>query len=328
VAEDTIFRIASLTKTFIAVAVMQLVERGLVDLDAPANQYLRAYQLVPARSGWRPATLRHLLTHTAGIRELLHLSGIWRLRDLGEAVKAGRRVPSLAEYYSPGLRIDAEPGRRFMYTNHGFNTLGQVIEDVSGLPVGPYLRQHVFEPLGMRDTAFSVPPEKMARLATSYFADPKAGTLTLYDPADGGEWARPPAFPSGGAGLLSTIDDYFAFGKMMLDGGGAVLSPASVRAMTSDQLTAEQKAASHASLAPGFWRGRGWGYGVSIAIAPDAVSAVPGRFGWDGGLGTSWTSHPSEQMVAILLTQRGEYPDFSTVYRDFWTNAYPRAGRG
>jgi CubicO group peptidase (beta-lactamase class C family) len=140
VTEDTIFRIASITKTFTAIAVMQLWEQGLIDLDGPANDYLRAYRLIPARTGFRPATVRHLLTHTAGIREVLHPSGLLRMRDLGETVKLGRPVPSLAEYYRGGLRIDAEPGTRFMYTDHGFATLGQLVEDVSGKPLDRYLR--------------------------------------------------------------------------------------------------------------------------------------------------------------------------------------------
>jgi CubicO group peptidase (beta-lactamase class C family) len=98
ITEDTVFRIASITKTFTAIAVMQLWEQGLIDLDAPANDYLRAYKLIPAKASFRPATVRHVLTHTAGIREVLHPSGLLRTRDLGETVKLGRPVPSLAEY--------------------------------------------------------------------------------------------------------------------------------------------------------------------------------------------------------------------------------------
>ncbi len=98
ITEDTVFRIASVTKTFTAIAVMQLWEQGLVDLDAPADDYLRAYKLVPAKAAFQPATVRHLMTHTAGIREVLHPSGLLRMRDLGTTVKLGRPVPSPAEY--------------------------------------------------------------------------------------------------------------------------------------------------------------------------------------------------------------------------------------
>ncbi len=168
VTEETVFRVGSVTKTFTAIAVMQLWEQGLVDLDAPANDYLSAYRLIPAKESFRPATVRHLLTHTAGIREVLHPSGLLRMRDLGETVKLGRPVPSLAEYYRGGLRIDAEPGTRFMYTNHGFATLGQIVADVSGKPLDQYLREHVFDPLGMASTDLVRSERVKANLATGY----------------------------------------------------------------------------------------------------------------------------------------------------------------
>ena len=151
VTEDTVFRVASITKTFTAVAVMQLWEQGIVDLDAPANDYLRAYRLIPARPSFRPATVRHLLTHTAGIPEVLHPSDLLK-PIFGETVKVGQRMPSLAEYYRRGLRIEAEPGSRFAYTDHAFATLGQIVEDVSGQPFDRYLRESLFEPLGMTHT--------------------------------------------------------------------------------------------------------------------------------------------------------------------------------
>ncbi len=168
ITEDTVFRIASITKTFTAIAVMQLWEQGLIDLEAPANDYLRAYKLIPARASFRPATVRHLLTHTAGIREVLHPSGLLRLRDLGETVKLGEPVPSLATYYRGGLRIDAEPGTRFMYTDHGFATLGQIVEDVSGKSLDRYLREHLFEPLGMADTSLVRSERIQSHLASGY----------------------------------------------------------------------------------------------------------------------------------------------------------------
>ena len=150
VTEDTVFRVASITKTFTAIAVMQLCEEGGSTSTRPPTT-TRAYRLVPAKSGWRPATVRHLLTHTAGIGEQVPRSGVLR-RDYGESVKAGRRVPSLTEYYRGSLRLDAEPGTRFRYTDHGPATLGQIVEDVSGTSLERYLRERVFEPLGMADT--------------------------------------------------------------------------------------------------------------------------------------------------------------------------------
>ena len=151
ITEDTVFRIASITKTFTAIAVMQLWEQGLVDLDAPANDYLRAYRLIPAKASFRPATVRHLLTHTAGRPRGAAASDVLR-PDFGESVSVGQPLPSLAEYYRGGLRLDAEPGTRFTYGDHGFATLGQIVEDVSGKPLDRYFREHIFEPLGMVDT--------------------------------------------------------------------------------------------------------------------------------------------------------------------------------
>jgi CubicO group peptidase (beta-lactamase class C family) len=225
VTEDTVFRIASITKTFTAIAVMQLWERGSIDLDAPANQYLRAYELVPARAAWRPATVRHLLTHTAGIREVLHPSGLLRLRDLGETVKLSRPVPSLAEYYRGGLRVDAEPGTRFTYTNHGFATLGQIVEDVSGLSLDRYLREHVFEPLGMAHTDLVRSERVASRLATGYeLRSGGATAVTDYE-----------VITVGGGAVYSTPRDMARYLAALLGGGkgvhGPVLEPATLATM-------------------------------------------------------------------------------------------------
>ncbi len=161
VTEHTVFRIASLTKVFTAVAVMQLVERGQVDLDAPVSGYLRAYDLIPVASEHRPVTLRHLLTHTAGIPEVLRLADLFHPswgpfgdRPAVLSVEPGEPLPSLAEYYRDGLALVAEPGTVFAYSNHGFATLGQIIEDVSGRSLGSYFQEQLFEPLGMTGTVY------------------------------------------------------------------------------------------------------------------------------------------------------------------------------
>jgi CubicO group peptidase (beta-lactamase class C family) len=225
ITEDTIFRIASITKTFTAIAVMQLCEQGLVDLDAPANDYLRAYRLVPAKATFRPATVRHLLTHTAGIREVLHPSGLLRLRDLGETVNLGRPVPSLAEYYRGGLRVDAEPGSRFMYSDHGFATIGQIVEDVSGQPLARYLREHIFRPLGMSDTSLVRSELVHSRLAIGYelrSGGPQA--VTDYE-----------VVTVGGGAVNSTPRDMARYLAALLGGGASehrsVLKPATMATM-------------------------------------------------------------------------------------------------
>jgi CubicO group peptidase (beta-lactamase class C family) len=228
VTEDTVFRIASITKTFTAIAVMQLWEQGLVELDAPANDYLRAYQLVPANTSWRPATVRHLLTHTAGIPEQVPRSGIFR-RDFGESVKLGRRMPSLAEYYGGGLRLFAEPGTMFRYADHAPATLGQIVEDVSGTSLSRYLREHVFEPLGMADTTLLRSEVVQSRLATGYKLSSK-GPKPITDRE---------VVTAGAGGIYSTPEDMARYLAALLGGGanehGTVLKPATLASMFAAQ---------------------------------------------------------------------------------------------
>jgi CubicO group peptidase (beta-lactamase class C family) len=148
ITEDTVFRIGSITKTFTAIAMMQLWERGLVDLDAPASEYLRGYRLVPADPTWPAATVRHLLTHTAGIPEVLRLTDLFHptwgpidARPPIRSVEIGGPIPSLVDCYRQGLKTVVEPGSDFAYSNHGFATLGQIVEDVSAVPLERYLRE-------------------------------------------------------------------------------------------------------------------------------------------------------------------------------------------
>lgn len=207
--------------------------------------------------------------------------------------------------------------------NTGSDVLGVLIARASGQPFEAFLREHLFEPLGMKDTRFSVPATSLDRLATSYWTDAESGKLVVYDEARGGQWSRPPAFPSGAGGLVSTIDDYLAFGQMMLSqgkyGNERILSRLSVELMTTDQLTPEQKAVS--GLFPGFFDSQGWGFGVSVVTKRDDIAAVPGRYGWDGGMGTSWYCDPRENMITLLMTPcflASPNPPNVT----FWTLAY------
>jgi CubicO group peptidase (beta-lactamase class C family) len=225
ITEDTVFRIASVTKTFTAIAVLQLWERGLVELDAPANDYLRTFKLVPAKAWFRPVTLRHLLTHTSGIREALKPTDLLRIRSLGEAVDAGRPVPTPARLYRGGLRFDADPGSRFMYTNHGFATLGQVVEDVTGQSLARYFRENIFEPLGMVDTSLVRSELDRSRCATAYELGPSGPRrVTDYE-----------VVTLAGGGVNSTPRDMARYLAALLGKGsgarGAVLQPATLQMM-------------------------------------------------------------------------------------------------
>ena len=224
VSEDTVFRIGSITKTFTAVAVLQLCEQGLVDLDAPAGDYLRAYCLIPAKPGHRPPTVRQLLTHTAGLPQLVYPTRAFG-PVLGETVPYGQRVPALAEFYRGQLHLIAEPGTRHTYSNHGFATLGQIIEDVTGQPLGAYFREHIFGPLGMTDTDLARSGRMSARLATGYALR-----------ADGPRPVRDcDLITPGAGGIYSTTRDIARYVAALLAGGsgehGRILKPETLTSM-------------------------------------------------------------------------------------------------
>jgi CubicO group peptidase (beta-lactamase class C family) len=216
--------------------------------------------------------------------------------------------------------------------NTGSLLQGVLVRRASGQSFDAFVRDRILSPLGMRDTDFFVPREKLARFAgCGAFTHPQNGPIRM--DADGAQsaYASPPVFPSGAAGLVSTVDDYLAFARMLLAGGThagkRLLSAESVREMTRDQLTAEQKDASASTFFPGFFKGRGWGYGLAVITAPDAVSPTPGRYGWDGGFGTSWTNDPSRNLVSIVMTQSSDFL-FNGALDQFWRTVYeelPRA---
>jgi CubicO group peptidase (beta-lactamase class C family) len=224
VDEDTVFRIASVTKTITAIAVMQLREQGLVDLDAPAAEYLRGYSLMPARPGLRPATLRHLLTHTAGVRAVRRPADLLR-PELGWSAQTGRPTPALADYYREGLRVDVEPGTKWAYSNHGFATLGQIVKDVSGLPFDRYLRERVFGPLGMESSDVVRSERVRSRLATWYAL--RSGGLKAV--------ADREIATAGASGAYSSMRDMARYLSALLSGGanehGSVLKPESLALM-------------------------------------------------------------------------------------------------
>ena len=330
---DTIFRISSMTKPIIAVATMILVEECKLLLDEPVDALLPELaerQVLKRLDGPLDDTVRDLLTFRMGFGMMMAPPDAYPILQAANEQQLGTGPPNPSTMPAPdewmrrlgSLPLMHQPGEKWMY-NTGSDVLGVLIARASGQPLETFLHERLFEPLGMKDTGFSVPEASLDRLATSYWTDPASGKLTVYDEPRGGQWSRPPAFPSGAGGLVSTIDDYLAFGQMMLNQGKydneRILSRLSVELMTTDQLTPEQKAAP--SLVSGFLDGHGWGFGVSVITRRDDIAAVPGRYGWDGGLGTSWYSDPREDMVIILMTQSAwASPSPPNVY--FWTLAY------
>jgi CubicO group peptidase (beta-lactamase class C family) len=193
------------------------------------------------------------------------------------------------------LPLLAQPGERWLYQT-GSQVLGVLASRAAGASFPDVLQERILGPLGMNDTTFYT--SDTGRLATAY--QRQEGRLEVSDPSDG-QWSHPPTFPDGGAGLLSSVDDLVAFGRMLMRGGSGldpasrpVLKAATVAEMTRDQLTPAQRA----NVWPGFsfLDGRGWGYGVSIFD--------DGRYGWEGGLGTTWSNVPSQDLTVVVLTQR------------------------
>ena len=336
---DTIFRLASTTKPITAAAAMVLVEECRIRLDDPVDVWLPELSnrrvlrtieselddTVPAN---RSITLRDLLTFRSGYGEVAFLSPACPL----QRALAAARLP-LSQFPFRGtpdefmkrlgsLPLACQPGERWLY-HMGSEILGVLIARVSGMPLSAFLRERIFEPLGMTDTGFHVPEAKRERLPICYGTDLVSGELVVVAEAGGGYAVQPDVFESGAGGLVSTVDDLLAFGRMMLLNGGGerVLSRPSIELMTMDHLTAEQKTVS--PFFANYWDTRGWGLGMGIVTARSDIADGPGRFGWDGADGTSWYVDPGEELIGILMTQRTpERLALSPLNLDFWTSAY------
>ena len=336
---DSIFRITSMTKPVTAAAAMMLIEECKLRLDDPVDPWLpeladrkvlRAIDgalddTMPAR---RAITLRDLLTFRLGLGMIMAFPDRHPVQKaIAEAGFApGPVFPSFApdelmRRYGT-LPLVYQPGERWLY-NSGTEILSVLIARAAGTTFGKFLRERIFAPLGMKDTDFSVPADKLDRLVTCYMRDHASGELKVFDDPVTGKFAKPPVFENGSAGLVSTADDFNAFAQMMLNGGRLgserILSRPSVELMTTDHLTSEQKQGSELF----FGDNKGWGLGLSVFTRRDNLCNVPGRFGWDGGYGTSWYSDEKENLTGILLTQRMmDSPQPPAVMADFWTSAY------
>jgi CubicO group peptidase (beta-lactamase class C family) len=339
---DTIFRIASLTKLITAAAAMILIEECRIRLGDPVEEFLPELgnrqvlkrmdspldDTVPAK---RSLTVRDLLNFCMGFGSVMAAPGTYpiqkAIRDLkigGDGPPVPDQAPSADQWIANlgSLPLIHQPGERWMY-NTGSDVLGILIARASGKSFEEFLRERIFGPLGMKDTSFSVPADKLNRLATSYQYNPQTRQLEVYDDAIGSHWSHASSFQSGAGGLVSTADDYAAFCQMLLNKGKLgpqrILSRLSVELMTSDQITAEQRAGAEIFFASN----SSWGFGGSVVTRQDDLANVPGRYGWTGGLGTSASVDPREDMIGILMTQRMmDSPDPPKVFLDFWTSAY------
>jgi CubicO group peptidase (beta-lactamase class C family) len=313
VEPQSIVRIASITKPITAAAVMILVDEGLVALDDPIARWLpelasprvvRTPQsaiddVVPAA---RPVTVADLLTFRAGW-------GFPSDFSLPAVVELFEKLPVFAPRETPDewlatlaqVPMLRQPGEAWLY-NTCSDVQGVLIARVSGQPLPEFLAERIFEPLGMTDTGFHVPSEKIDRLPPYRGPD--------FAPIDEELRTEPPIFPSGAGGLVSTLADWHRFGRMLLADGAGLLSPQSVRLMRTDHLTQGQRDASTL-----FLEGAGWGFGGAVA--------ADGRYGWVGGTGTSAHVAPSTGTIGILLTQlQMSGPTPTPLMRQFWQFAF------
>lgn len=336
-APDSIFRIASLTKPVTAAAAMMLIEDGRFALDDPVSPWLPELaspmvvrtpgspvdDVVPAV---RPITVSDLLTFRAGYGFPSDFS-LPAVAPLFSELKQGPPQPQAVEapddWMATLSRIPLlyQPGEAWLY-NACSDVLGVLIARASGQSLPDFLAERLFDPLGMADTGFAVPARKLHRF-TSYYRAGEAGDLELVDAPDG-QWSSMPAFPSAAGGLVSTAGDWYAFGRMLLAGGTfgdrALLTPESVRQMTTDHLTPAQRKASGL-----FTEGQGWGFGGSVDVERTDPWNVPGRYGWVGGTGTTAHIIPATGTVAVMLSQvEMAGPKPPPTMRDFWRHV---AGR-
>jgi CubicO group peptidase (beta-lactamase class C family) len=339
VRRDSIFRIASMTKPVTAVAVLALAEDGVLRLDDPLDRWLpeladRRVMVDPKGSvedtvpAVRQPTVRDALTFRLGWgMDFADWEGQTLPGEMAAAMglEVGPPQPSKAppaEDFAAVLGrfpLDHQPGEKWLY-NMGSDVLGVVVERAADKRFGDVLQERVFGPLGMRDTAFHVQAASMDRFGPSYLPSawtPEPGAI--FDHAVGG-WSVRPAFESGAGGLVSTLDDYFAFAQALLDGGRPILSRSSVAAMTTDQLYAVDGSLQSGPDPTG---ALGWGFGVGVVRRKTHVAESPGTYSWTGGMGTSWANDPVEGLVGILLTnQLFSGPSLPAIHQDFWTSAY------
>ncbi|MGI5121975.1 serine hydrolase domain-containing protein [Marinactinospora thermotolerans] len=345
---DTIFRMASTSKPLAVAAAMILLDECRLRLDEPVDEWLPELadrqvltradgpldDTVPAR---RPITVRDLLTSTFGlgldttsmgspIQAALFERGVYGQEWLLPSVEPDEWMRRLGT-----LPLSYQPGERWQY-NVADDVLGVLVARVTGQSFESFLRERVLDPLGMKDTGFHVPADKIDRLPPLYAPDPRTGGFIVADEAAGGHHSRPPAFQSGGGGLDSTVDDYHAYFRMLLNRGmhgtQRILSRPAVELMTTNRLTREQLAARDVwaravvHLAHGQGQHGGWGFGMAVRTYRGDFAPI-GQFGWDGGAGTSTYADPENRLVGILLTQVGmSTPDSMRAIHDFWTTLY------
>ncbi|MCM3537409.1 serine hydrolase domain-containing protein [Priestia endophytica] len=344
---DTIFRMASTSKPVAVAPVMILLDECRLRLDDLVETWLPELadrrvlkradgpleDTLPAR---RPITVRDLLTSTFGLGMDMTSLGtpiMNAIFEQGLTPNLPEPMPEPDEWMRRlgTLPLMHHPGERWQYQISN-DLLGVLVARVTGQSFETFLRERIFDPLGMKDTGFHVPADKIDRLPTLYAPDPQTGEFIVWDEAKRGRYSQPPAFQGGGGGLVSTVDDYHAYFQMLLNygmhGTERILSRPAVQLMTTNRLTPEQQAARNAmarnNVHVSFGQGQhgGWGFGMAVRTYRGDYASI-GQFGWDGGSGTATYADPEKQLTGILLTQVGaSTPDSTRLIHDFWTLVY------
>jgi CubicO group peptidase (beta-lactamase class C family) len=326
IRRQTPFRIASMTKPILAAATMMLVDDGTLRLDEPAERWLPELanrQVLKHIEGplddtvpvHRAITLDDVLTFRMGYGMLTEptFDPPFPVVNRANELQLVLGPPDPRTPYSPdewiklfgSLPLMYQPGERWQY-NVGSLVLGVLLARAAGQPLEELFRTRVFEPLGMQKTGFWLPAPLTRQLPSYYMTNMGTSRLEVRDVSTPAEWSAPPAFPSGAAGLLSTVDDFLRFARLLLNkgvhNGQRVLSEQSVELMTTNHLTPEQIGNAGPILG-----GRGWGFGVAVAAAPDSDWPVPGRYGWSGGYGTTWFNDPHRGIIGMAMTQVSDF---------------------
>jgi CubicO group peptidase (beta-lactamase class C family) len=337
---DTIFRIASISKPIAGAVTMSLIEEGKLSLDEPIDRLIPELadrrvlkrldgpldETVPAKRSIRVSDLLTMRMGMGAIMEpgefpimtAMMESGVFTPFKMPTAKSSGDWIARLA-----ALPLMDQPGEVWRYDT-SITLLGALIERAAGKPLAAVYAERLFEPLGMRDTGFVVPPEKLQRLPVAYQKNRRTGELEVWDPAgDGSFFAKSHGFFGAHGGLVSTVDDFCAFAQMMLSQGKVrnrqVLSAQSVEAMTRDQIPQDVKARSQ--FVPGFWDLRGWGYALSVIRKHEF--GEPRGCGWDGGYGTVAYWDQKSGAIVLLFSQRlFEGPTYSEIFHEFFSGAY------
>ena len=347
--DDAIFRIYSMSKPITAVALMMLVEEGALGLDDDVATHIPSWKnqgiyatgmpsLVPTGTPSfvttppaRPMKVVDLVTHTAGLTYgFLNRTAVDRvyrhLRVAEPSAEGG--LDAMVDNLSR-VPLEFSPGTRWNYSV-AIDVMGYLVQKLSGMSFGEFLRTRLFEPLGMRDTGFWCPPEKLDRFASCYMPG-DGGRLKLQDDAGASTYAKPPNLESGGGGMVSTVHDYMRFCRMMLGGGTLdgvqILSPKTVALFSLNHLPDNQELADMAP--PGNFSESGYsgigfsiGCGVNINVAKTRLPGTLGEFFWGGAASTAFWIDPREQLAVVFMTQVIGSDVRLTLRRDLRTLVY------